>query len=1151
MAKLTARFDIKDNITKKIRSIHGEIEKLERSRERMNRPVTMMMRVRDNATKILRRIQILVLKDIAKTHTVAVKVKDGATKTLTSISNFMKRRMPRTHALFVSARDRATPVLQRISRFAQRNIGRTQLMTILATDRAMPVIRRVGSFARSTLSKGYNFTVRGIDMASRVIGRVASYTATAIPRVRTFTIRAVNMASNVIGSVKSALFSMPTVITVTLAAVGIGQLKQATVGAAMNFEDYGVAMNHWLKGDKKASADLMTWMGQKADKTPYSSPDIFPAMVGAVSLAGNDQAGIKRLTSAAIDMAALSGGTRTVDDAMQAIIGANMGNLEMMKGFGLNITKKEYDKMGFEGFVSHVESVFEGGAEALSKTARGITSTLKGYRSSLMRTFGDGLLGPMKPRLDAINKWLDENQETWGRWKKVVERHGEEASEFIFSKLEISFNHLRSRYLDNKDFMDLNFEGKIKFVSEDIGSWWSSKGKPALDGWWESSGKPWAEKVGLFMGESIFNGIVKGGKEGGKALGGMWGDALKKPSIESLGGAGIATLLAVSIASLVLSPLITAVSLMAKGVKGAVGAGKKIKGFFNKGPTNTPVVTGTGKRVKVAKPVKPVYTMPWTNKGSKAPKNPTPNAKPIKFPKLDKGLSGLGKFTKGIPILGAALGALSIITAKKEDKAGAVGAVGGGLVGAATGAAVGSVVPVIGTAIGGLVGGIIGAIGGQAIGDWLSGNWSSIKEGASNTGKWISEKFKESTNWVKGAWSASTAWFSETIWAPLKEGFNKALNFIVGLYDIAEQGILLAWGFVTNWFSENVWTPLTTAAGFALGWVGEKFDLAWLAVTTIWGLAWTWFEETVWAPIKTGVELVGLWIGEKFNLGWTAITEIWGIAAGWFEETIWSPLTTAAGILGAWIGEKFTEGWGVVTDVWGVASGYFEDNIWSPIKTGATAVKDWIVGAFGDAWDYVSGIFTKLGETWDTIKQWGGKAVEWGGTAVDYVIKRGDERRGKDPKYAQGTNFHPGGPAIVGDGGGPELIRYPNGGMSLSPGTDTRVNLPRGTEVLSHRKTVKYFNQVPAYADGVGFSGGIPEKVVLPEEQVAAASLPSKGGGGKSTGGAIRDINIEITGDNHYSNDMDAERVGKIAYDYIKKALQNERFEGGEMVVDG
>ncbi|WP_153732529.1 hypothetical protein [Sporosarcina obsidiansis] len=1218
MAKLTARFDIQDKISKKLRAIRGEIDSLQRARDRVNKPITMSMRVKDMATKILKRTQMFVLKDLAKTHAIVLEAKDKATKTMTAVSNFMKRRMPRTHAVFVSAKDKASPILQKVGKFVRKNIARTQIMTILATDRAMPIIRRVGSLARSTLSKGYNFTVRGVDMASRVIGRVSSYAMTAIPKVRTFTIRAINAASSVIGTVKRALFSIPTLITVTLAAVGVGKLSESTVGAAMTFEGYEVSMDHWLKGNKKKSQELITWMGQLADKTPFSSPDLFPALTRGIGLSNGDINMAKKMLRISADMAALTPGS-TVSDAMEALGDAQMGEFERMKAFNMKVTKKDYQSMGgWSGFLNEVENSFGGGSAKLSQTADGIISTLQGYRSSIMRSFGSGFLEPMKPRLSAISVWLDNNQDKWQRWKSTVMKAGSDVSEWLFSKLETGFSHIKTNYLENSNFNNLDFEGKIKFISEDIEAWWSSKGKPALNNWWESSGKPWAEKIGLFVGKSIFEGIVTGIKEGGKALGGMWKDAFKDPSLGAFGGAGVATLLASMLASLVLSPLITAISVLGKGVKGA----GKIAGWLSKGKTSKATVAPTGSGSKSARTpkVKQEYRMPWTNQGAKPVLN-VPNAKEkgFKLPKgLSKGLSGLGSFVKRMPVLGTALGALTIATSSKEDRPGTVGAVGGGLAGAATGAALGSAVPVIGTAIGGLIGGVIGSLGGQAVGDWLSDNWSSIKAGASDAGAWIAQKFSESfhwvsktwsgftdwfsssvwipvsegagaaVDWVKEKWSAAIGWFNESVWNPLTEGFDTTLSFIVGLYDIAEQLIKIAWGFVSSWFEETVWTPLKTAAGIAWDWISAKISTVWIGIQVLWGMAVSWFDSTVWTPLSMAASIAWEWITTSVSNAWLAVQTLWGLAVSWFQETIWTPLVMAANIawfaittavtyawsvvttiwglavswfeesvwmpiregaqlLATWIGEKFAEGWSFVTGIWGAASAYFQENIWSPISNGAVAVKDAIVSAFGQAWDYVSGIFTKLGDTWDKIKQWGGKAADLGSRATDYVIERGKKRRGQnqEPGYALGTNFHPGGPAIVGDGGGPELIRYPNGKMTLSPSTDTMMNLPRGTEVLSHRKTAKYLNQVPAYADGIGF-----EKTFLPEEQVQAATSTSRGENSGSSGNGPREININFNGNNHYSNDMDAEKVGKIAYDYIRQALLNEEFEGGEMVVD-
>ena len=66
------------------------------------------------------------------------------------------------------------------------------------------------------------------------------------------------------------------------------------------------------------------------------------------------------------------------------------------------------------------------------------------------------------------------------------------------------------------------------------------------------------------------------------------------------------------------------------------------------------------------------------------------------------------------------------------------------------------------------------------------------------------------------------------------------------------------------------------------------------------------------------------------------------------------------------------------------------------------------------------------------------------------------------PAYAKGTDRHAGGPAIVGDGGRPEMVLF-NGGAWITPDTPTLVDLPAGAVVLPAVPSV-YPGPVPAGA---------------------------------------------------------------------------------------
>lgn len=74
------------------------------------------------------------------------------------------------------------------------------------------------------------------------------------------------------------------------------------------------------------------------------------------------------------------------------------------------------------------------------------------------------------------------------------------------------------------------------------------------------------------------------------------------------------------------------------------------------------------------------------------------------------------------------------------------------------------------------------------------------------------------------------------------------------------------------------------------------------------------------------------------------------------------------------------------------------------------------------------------------------------------------ETLGTPRGYAKGTNYHPGGPAILGDGGKHEPFVTPKGHVGISPKTDTLFHLPRGTKVFPSVESWK--NKLPHFANG-------------------------------------------------------------------------------------
>lgn len=430
-------------------------------------------------------------------------------------------------------------------------------------------------------SRGWQFTIKAKDQASKVISGINSFIHRTANRSYNFTVGAIDRASRVIGAIKNALFSIPTMITVTLGVIGINKLSQSTLGAAMNFEGYEVAMTHWLDGNKQQADELIKWMGRFADMTPYSSADLFPALARGVGVADGDVKEAQKLLEIAANMTALTPG-KTVSDSMEALADARVGEFARLTEYGFKISKKEFDEIGWTGVIRQIDETFKDGAKKFSETAAGQLATIRGYISTLFREAGFGILDSMKPRLERITGWLDNNQDKWSEWKETVQKAGEEAAEWVFSKLESAFDYVRENYLENEEFRSLDFEGKVKFIMDDIGNWWDEKGRP------------WLADVSKDVGSAIFDGIVWGIKEGVKGIGEMWSDAFKNPSLGGFAGAGIATAIATALASMVLSPIL---KLLGKVFEALNKAGKWL---FNRGATKTATSNAVNNRVHIA-----------------------------------------------------------------------------------------------------------------------------------------------------------------------------------------------------------------------------------------------------------------------------------------------------------------------------------------------------------------------------------------------------------------------------------------------------------------------------------------------------------------------------------------------------------------------
>ncbi|MEM3453452.1 MAG: hypothetical protein QW835_07520 [Candidatus Hadarchaeum sp.] len=298
-----------------------------------------------------------------------------------------------------------------------------------------------------------------VTLIDRISGplRTVERNLNRLSAVKKVTIEAVDRTTNLIKRITGTLTSPLGLLGGGAGIYGIGKL---TLGQAMEFETRQVAMEHWLKGNKTLAKEVTSWLEQLAAATPFEMGDLFPAMSRAVGISDGDIKMAERMVKLATDMAGLTPG-KTVQDAMEALADAQMGEFERMKEFSMKVTQEQFKAWGgFEGFIKKAQERFAGGAEKLSQTAIGRISTITDNIKTLFRSAGIGALETIKPRLEKIIDWFDKNQKTVSLWRDRLTSFGRQAFEGILSSGERFFGRLMAKFED-PGFQKLSWGEKV------------------------------------------------------------------------------------------------------------------------------------------------------------------------------------------------------------------------------------------------------------------------------------------------------------------------------------------------------------------------------------------------------------------------------------------------------------------------------------------------------------------------------------------------------------------------------------------------------------------------------------------------------------------------------------------------------------------
>lgn len=380
----------------------------------------------------------------------------------------------------------------------------------------------------------------------------------------------------------------------------------------------------------------------------------------------------------------------------------------------------------------------------------------------------------------------------------------------------------------------------------------------------------------------------------------------------------------------------------------------------------------------------------------------------------------LGAFAAAIKIIGA-IGTVVEVLSGIFAFLGSIGGLGGVL--SAVGTAIGGIVSILGGPI------TIAIAAAIAVGVLLYKNWDEIKEAAANLGKWIGEKWDSIKKATGDAWDNVKKATSDK-WNEAKKSISDTADSIgtkiSTKWSEVKKGTSDAWDNVKNWTSSK-WNDTKTAVHSAADSIGSKVSSKWNEIKS--------GTSTAWENVRSSVSNAANNAKDNASNAWSNMKD----RMSGYANSIKSTAKSAFDSVASWasdMGKKIGKGL---------------ENGASAVKKGAAAIGNGIAGVIGGAVNgVIDGINWVLGKVGS-----GNRLGHW-----------------SVPRYANGTEGHPGGPALVNDGSGSqwqEMYRTPDGKTGLFPKVrNLMVDLPKGTQVLSGAKTAKAMSGMPAYANGIG-----------------------------------------------------------------------------------
>lgn len=860
----------------------------------------------------------------------------------------------------------------------------------------------------------YQIVLDALDRASSIVGKVSSKARSIAGKTFSFTMKVIDLATAPLRSLWNFATSIQGAI---LGATGAFAGIYKPMDIAADFEQTQIAFETMLKSAEKAQQFLKE-ASEFANKTPFEFPelinsskllmafgfeadkvlDMLKTIGDTASGLGAGSEGIDRITRALGQMQAK--GRAQTEELLQIQELGVPANQILQEELGLtgeqiaNIGKESIEAAKvIDALLRGMEKRFGGMMDNQSRTAKGMISTLKDtLENSLLRPWGQGLWEGIKPGLERITTWIDENQDIIAEWGEAWKKAGANISKWVMARVDGLRNSIQ-RMVNSQEWKDAkNFGEKLKIA-------WDKIIAQPFNEWWNSTGKAWladkASKIGEGIGTALSAGLLailgidaRGAVEDGTSIGASFaegftrgfdgkkvGEAIlnaikgvfkdagtllpggEKPSSTSWLSAGA---IALALQKLGIFKLIGKggkglINLLGKGSKDGVPAatGSLVPDSFI---TSTMAVTASV--VYINGP-----TIGGGESGGKIINNipSLPGGGPATILKLPGGGSSLA-----LPgAAGAAGNAINTVKLANGTYVASGGALTTGL--AKLGVALGSGATTAGGAAAAGAAGIAGIIGGiLGLGSAGIDVYQGIKASKAGNNKVAKDEYV--TAGTKAGMVGTGALIGTAIMPGLGTligaGIGGAAALLTGdkagkaLSDATDKDGALSkfWENTKTWAS-NTWDSIKTGASNAVSWISDK-----------WSGFSDWFETSIWTPTKdVGISAINIaagawseardWIGDK-----------WSDFSGWFDESIWTPVSNAAQTAGQWVSDRWNDARTWIGERWSDFSSWFEASIWTPVKTGAQAAGQWVSERWSEAKTWVS-------ETWGSVSGWFDESV--------------------------------------------------------------------------------------------------------------------------------------------------------------------------------